>query len=72
MDYYGNGKRNNYMDEYGDYCMRIDLPSFNGHMHIETFLDWISEVEKYFDYMNTPEVKKVKLVALRLKGTSDS
>lgn len=44
------------------------MPSFNGQMHIEAFLDWISEVERFFDYMNIKESKKIKLVAMRLKG----
>lgn len=51
------------------YGMWVDLPSFNGHLHIEEFLDWISEVEKFFDYMNIAEGHKVELVALCLKGT---
>lgn len=30
----------------------MNLPSFNDHMHNEDFLDWISKVERLFDYMN--------------------
>jgi hypothetical protein len=49
-----------------EYQMKIDLPSFDGHLHIEDFLDWITEVEQFFDYMNIPQERKVKLVG----GTS--
>ena len=31
-------------------------------------LDWISNVEKFFEYENTPDNRKVKIVVTRLKG----
>ena len=35
--------------------VKIDLPCFNGHLHVENFLDWILEVENFFNYMQTPD-----------------
>ena len=29
--------------------MKIDLPSFDDHLHIENFFDWVTEVERFFD-----------------------
>lgn len=42
--------------------------SFDGHMHIEDFLDWLQSVEMFFEYMDIPTDKQVKLVAYKLKG----
>ncbi|KAA0054761.1 uncharacterized protein E6C27_scaffold437G00390 [Cucumis melo var. makuwa] len=35
---------------------------------VNVFLDWLKNTEILFNYMNTPEVKKVHLVALKLKA----
>ena len=48
--------------------MKMDLPSFNGQLQIEGFLDWLAVVQRFFDYKEIPEDKKVKLVAYRLMG----
>ena len=31
-------------------------------------LDWIFDMEKFFEYENTPDNRKVKIVVTRLKG----
>ena len=48
--------------------MKVELPSFNGNVSIEENLDWVNEVEKFFDYMGTADDKQVCLVAYKLKG----
>lgn len=48
--------------------MKIDMPFYNGKGDIETFLDWIKNAENLFSYMNTPDHKKVRLLAFKLKG----
>lgn len=36
-------------------------------MDVKAFLDWITKVENFFEYANTPEDKKVKLVAFKFQ-----
>ena len=43
--------------EQRDYRMKVELPSFNGNVSIEEYLDWVSEVENLFDYMGTADDK---------------
>jgi hypothetical protein len=47
---------------------KIDIPVYEGNLDVEEFLDWIREMEKYFDYEDVDEEKKVKYVVTRLKG----
>ena len=35
---------------------------------VEAFLNWAKCVERFFNYMNTPENKKVKLINFKLKS----
>lgn len=37
--------------------------TFNGHLHIDEFLEWMLELERFFDIMEILDCCKVKLVA---------
>ena len=39
----------------------------NGLLKIEEFLDWVAEVERFFDYTKIFNEKQAKLVAYKLK-----
>ena len=63
----------NSCDRYGDkenhdLCMKLELPCFNGLLKIEEYLDWLSEMERFFDYTKILDEKQAMLVAYKLKG----
>ena len=58
--------------EGGDFRLKVDIPFFNGSLGIEEFLDWIAEIDRFFDYAETPVDKRVRLVACRLKGMASA
>jgi hypothetical protein len=47
---------------------KMDIPVYEGNLDVEELLDWIRALEKYFDYEDVEEDKKVKHVVTRLKG----
>lgn len=60
------GCHQSFVGDYGQYHVRMKIPLFDGNFHIQE-IDWLSEVDKFFDIMDVPEHRKVKLVAIRLK-----
>lgn len=54
--------------EPSDYRIKMDIPNFDGYMHIESFLDWLQTVENFFGFMQVLEHKHVKIVAYKLRG----
>jgi hypothetical protein len=46
---------------------KIEIPMYEGNLDVKEFLDWIREMDKYFDYENVDEEKKVKHAVTRLK-----
>ena len=48
--------------------LKPDLSTYDGSLIAEHLIDWISELDKYFEYDEVKEDKRVILVVMRLKG----
>ncbi|GJZ14964.1 hypothetical protein Tco_0550641, partial [Tanacetum coccineum] len=62
----GGYRRNN------EFKLKVNIPSFNGTLAVEDFIDWLAEVDRFFEYMEIPEDQRVRLVACRLKGCASA
>ena len=47
---------------------KMEIPMYEGNLDIEELLEWIRALDKYFDYEDVEEDKKVKHAITRLKG----
>ncbi|WVZ70559.1 LOW QUALITY PROTEIN: hypothetical protein U9M48_019218 [Paspalum notatum var. saurae] len=66
-DLYEQSRRNIGYAE-NTYKVKAKIPTFNGSVDIKDFLDWLYEVETFFEIMNISQDRKVPLVAYKLKG----
>ena len=55
-----------------DYNFKVEIPKFHGRFKPEDFVDWLNTIERVFDYYEVMDEKKVKLVAIRLKGRASA
>ena len=51
-----------------EYKLKVDISNFNGDLDIEGVLDWLIEVDRFFEYIELPKDKKVQFVVYKLKG----
>lgn len=52
---------NQQSNKYRHYRLNLDLPNFSGHSHMKEFLDWLTTIDKFFEYIEMPESKQVKV-----------
>jgi hypothetical protein len=47
---------------------KIEVPMYKGNLDVQGLLDWLRAMDKYFDYEDVYEEKRVRHVFMRLKG----
>jgi hypothetical protein len=47
---------------------KIEVPMYEGNLHVEELLDWMSSLENYFDYEDIDDENKVNHDVTKLKG----
>ncbi|GJX76150.1 putative CCCH-type zinc finger family protein [Tanacetum coccineum] len=52
--------------------IKVEIPDFLGTLKVEEFVDWLNTVERVFKFKDVPENKKVKWVAIKLKGRASA
>ncbi|RVW91049.1 hypothetical protein CK203_039928 [Vitis vinifera] len=52
-----------------EYSVHVQISEFDGWMELEEFVDWLDNIESYFDWKEVPE-RKVKLFEAKLRGTA--
>ncbi|KAG6382363.1 hypothetical protein SASPL_157967 [Salvia splendens] len=52
--------------------LKIDILTFDGTLNIEGFLDWVAEVDRFFEHTDVQEKKRASMVACRLKGEASA
>lgn len=46
----------------------VDIPDFDGGLKGDEFIDWLLQVEEILDFEKAPNVQRVSLVAIHLRG----
>ena len=52
-----------------EYNFKVEIPKFQRSLKLEDFVDWLNNVDDYYEVMDE---KKVKLVAICLKGRASA
>ena len=47
---------------------KFEVPTFLGKLNPEELIDWINELEEYFEYEEIEDLDRVKFVKAKLKG----
>ena len=56
-----------------DKSLKVDVPSFDGSLDPEKYLEWEKSLERYFEYKDIhEEVQQYKIAKVKLKGYGDS
>ncbi|KAJ8632310.1 hypothetical protein MRB53_025646 [Persea americana] len=66
-----SARRHHYRRQ-SDAGIKVNLPKFSGNLSPGEFLDWLSATEKFFEWKDLSDSKRVKLVPTRLRGLAST
>jgi hypothetical protein len=46
---------------------KVEVPMYEGNLNVEELMDWISAMDKYFDFEEIEDKKKVRFAVTKLK-----
>nr|GEZ89910.1 hypothetical protein [Tanacetum cinerariifolium] len=52
--------------------IKVEISELSGTLKAEEFIDWLNTVERVFEFKDEPENRKVKWVAIKLKGRASA
>ena len=47
---------------------KVEVPMYEGNLNVEELMDWINYLNKYFDFEEIEDKKKVRYVTTKIKG----
>jgi len=53
---------------YKGYNIKIEVYEYASGLKLEDLIDWVNNMEKYFEWSNLAKEKKVKLACTKLNG----
>ena len=63
-----NNRRQRRFPRTRDGDVKVKILEFDGKMQDDAFLDWLYTVKRIFEFKEFSEERKVKIVAIKLKG----
>ncbi|GJW22250.1 peptidyl-prolyl cis-trans isomerase FKBP53, partial [Tanacetum coccineum] len=63
----GSGAHQNGSGTWHSNDIKVDIPEYDGKLDPDEFVEWLRTVECAFDYKETTEENKVKIVAMKLR-----
>lgn len=47
---------------------RVEIQNYTGNLKPKEFIDWINEMEEYFEYEEIEDLERFRFVETKLKG----
>ncbi|CAB4269000.1 unnamed protein product [Prunus armeniaca] len=48
--------------------VKVDAPNFDGELNPKALLDWLATMDRYFEWHDMPEARRVRFAKIKLMG----